>query len=415
MTSDDRPRRSEQRYSRYSRMSYDEVLPPQPPEEPSFAEIAARALNRPHALQQTPRPVNGRSPAPGGQRWDQPPPPEPEPASWSQEDYEQLSPPPLQPRQARAPQPPRQPERWPDEEPYSGQEPPPDYAEETPFAEPARRKPKILSRGRLKAEPEREARPAEPRKPGAFVRALQGARSKAGPALASGAFWLANNLRRREIRKRYNRALVFCHAKVLDRKLEELFFVPTRLDERIDPAPERGIHYDGPVPSAVFSWIMAMMPADLRQFAFIDVHAGRGRTALLASKWNFNRILAYEYDPKIFDDLQMNIAQYPRSRMVCRNVDCYRGDIDGIRLPDQPCVIYFSSAWREKMIPGVMDYVRSTYRQSPRRIYVVFENVDQETALAGDGVFERIEPQLSERLKLRLLSPMDFRLYRSLV
>jgi hypothetical protein len=256
---------------------------------------------------------------------------------------------------------------------------------------------------------------AEKAGPGALARTATAIRTKAAPALVNSASWLAHNLRRREIRKRYNRALVFGHTKILDRKLEKLFFVPTRKSEIVDPDPDRGVHYDGPVPAAVFDWVMKLMPGDLRQFAFIDIRAGRGRTSLLASKANFNRIIAYEYDPDAFDDLQMNVAQYPRSRMVCRNVDCHRGDVDGVSLPDQPCVIWFSGAWREQMIGEIMNYVRETYRQSPRRIYVVLENAGNDTALAGDNIFEPVEPPLAERLKLRLLSPMDFKVYRSLV
>jgi 16S rRNA G966 N2-methylase RsmD len=245
-------------------------------------------------------------------------------------------------------------------------------------------------------------------------RAFKAVRAKAGPALINSAFWLAHNLRRREIRKRYNKALVFSHTRIADRRLEKLFFVPTLKSQLIDPAPERGIHYDGPVPASVFNWAMAPLPQDLRQFAFIDIRAGRGRTSLLAAKRNFNRIIAYEYDDQVFDDLSMNIAQFPRSLMACRNIDCYRGDIDGIRMPDQPCVVYFSGAWREQVIPGVMNYVRQTYRQSPRRIYVVLENVDDKSALASDDIFQRVEPALADRLKLRLLSPMDFRVYRTI-
>jgi hypothetical protein len=183
--------------------------------------------------------------------------------------------------------------------------------------------------------------------------------------------------------------------------------------QSIDPAPDRGIHYDGPIPAAVFDWVMSMVADDPRPFAFIDIRAGRGRTSLLAARRNFNRILAYEWDEPLYEDLRMNIAQYPRSLMACRNIDCYRGDVAGISLPDQPCVIYFSGAWREQLIPGVMNYVRQTFRQSPRRIYVILENVTEETVLGGDEIFGRLEPALAERLKLRLLSPMDFRVYRT--
>jgi hypothetical protein len=389
--SSDESGRPAQRYSRFSRSVFDDVTPPSPPEEKSLADIATRALRAAHN-------APPRS-APRDQSDDrQPPPPEPSP-HWNDAARQP----------ARTPPPPRRE----DLRPAFGREAPTEAPRQqgpAPQAEKQNSEP-----ARAPSEKARSVRgKITPGEAGAFSRAFKAARAKAGPALANGAFWLAHNLRRREIRKRYNKALVFGHTRVADRRLEKLFFVPTLKSQLIDPAPERGIHYDGPVPASVFNWAMALLPEDLRQYAFIDVHAGRGRTALLAAKRNFNRIIAYEYDEQIFDDLSMNIAQYPRSLMVCRTIDCHRGDIDGLSVPDQPCVIYFSGAWREQMIPGVMNYVRDTYRKSPRLIYVILENVDDETALADDDVFQKLEPGLGERLKLRLLSPMDFRVYRTI-
>ncbi len=377
-----------QRYSRFSRSIYEDAAPPNPPEEPSLADIAARALRRDPPLRHLRRDESDLR---------QPPPPEPSP-HWSEAARQTVrTPPPAPPRQE-------------DLRPAFGRE---GSAEAMPRHDPApvveirpATQPKGPAKKLLRARPDGE--------PGPLSRAFADARAKAGPALMNSALWIAHNLRRREIRKRYNKALVFGHTRVADRKLEKLFFVPTLKAQIIEPAPERGILYDGPVPASVFNWVMAQVPDDLRQFAFVDMHAGRGRAALLAARRNFNRIIAYEYDEQIFDDLSMNIAQYPRSLMMCRNIDCHRGDVDGVRLPDQPCVIYFSGAWREKMIPGVMDYVRQTYRQSPRRMYVILENVAEETALTADDIFQKLEPPLGERLKLRLLSPMDFRVYRTI-
>ncbi len=421
MTNERRPKPA-QRYSRFSQSTYDDVLPP-PPEEPSFAEIVMRALNGHHNSARDLGPAGRDS---GGQRgWEQPPPPDPS-VFWEMETREAPDP---APRQAPSPDPdpvapPKpSPMSTPIEAEFSelpGERkaaPPPrdPLAEKTakaeiqePAAEPAPAQKSEKRRGhRLKQAGRKGA--------GALAAVAGTVRTKAAPALVNSALWLAHNLRRREIRRRYNRALVFGHTRIADRKLEPLFFIPTRKSEAINPAVERGIHYDGPVSSAVFDWIMALMPSDLRQYAFVDIRAGRGRTSLLASKLEFNRIIAYEYDAEIFDDLQMNVAQYPRSRMKCRNIDSYRGDVDGIRLPDQPCVIWFSSAWREPMIAGVMNYVRETYRQSPRRIYVVLENTADDTAIASDNIFDPIDPPLAERLKLKLLSPVDFKVYRSLV
>ena len=398
--SGDESGRPVQRYSRFSRSNYDDLAPPRPPEDTTLADITARALRR--AEGSTRRPSLRDN---GDDR--QPPPPEPSPY-WSEAASQpSRTPPPALRHESREPA-------------LRRESPQPALRREAPAEAP----PQAPA---PKAETITAEVPEAPRKKAGRVRgeragratatlsaAVKAARTKAGPRLLNGAFWVARNLRRREIRKRYGKALIFGHTRVADRKLEKLFFVPTLQTQQIDPAPERGILYDGPIPASVFNWVMAQVPDDLRNFAFIDVRAGRGRTSLLAARRNFSRIIAYEYDAQLFDDLSMNIAQYPRSLMLCRNIDHHRGDVDGIRLPDQPCVLYFSGAWREPMIPGVMDYVRQTYQQSPRRIYVIMENVDDETPLAGNDIFQRLDPGLGARLKMRFLSPMAFRVYRTI-
>jgi len=266
--------------------------------------------------------------------------------------------------------------------------------------------------------------PAPPRKPAAkladqllekAMEAARFARAKAVPALGAAALWAAHNLRRKEIRRRYGKGLALLHGRVLDRKLEQHFYVPTLALQRFGPDLDRGIVYEGPVPSAAFAWALSLAPENLREYAFVDFRAGRGRAMLLASQRNFERIIGYEYDAALHDDLQMNIAQFPRSKMMCRDVQCFRGDRTGVSIPDQPCVLYFSGAWREELLPGIMNYVRESYRHKPRRIYVILENVDDGVVLPPDEVFHRMELPLAEKLKLRLFSPMDFQVYRSQV
>lgn len=275
--------------------------------------------------------------------------------------------------------------------------------------------PQTVAEGGAKAPKSKPAKQSE--WPAAAKLAFSQAAAKAVPAVTNAAsrsaLWVAHNLRRRELRKRYGEALVFTHNRVLDRNLERLFFVPTLKGARIAPSPDRNILYDGPVPGRVFDWAMAFLPKDLRGYAFIDFRAGSGRPMLLAAKHNFDRIIGFEFNAQAFDDLQMNIAQYPRSLMACRNIDCYRGDLDGVSIPDQPSVLYFQAAWREEMLGGVMDYVRETYRQSPRQLYVVLENADEGMSLEQDGIFRRLEPALQERVKLKLLSPLEFQVYSS--
>ncbi len=240
-------------------------------------------------------------------------------------------------------------------------------------------------------------------------------RKNAIPALGRAGVWLARNLRAKEIRRRYSKALALVHGRLLDRRLERHFYVSTLAAERFAPAPDRGILYEGPVPAYAFAWVMSQLPRDLREFAFVDIRAARGRTMLLAAQRNFERIIGYEYDAASYDDLQMNIAQFPRSKMLCRDVQAYRGDRSGVTIPDQPCVLYVANAWREDLMSGVMHYVRSSFIHKPRRIYLILENSDAKLALPADDIFHRMELPFAEKLKLRLFSPMEFQLYRTAI
>jgi hypothetical protein len=419
--SNERPSRPDQRFSRYSRAAYDEFAPAPSDNELSLVELTERALKRERAPEPA---ITAGRPLPSFDEMpprgiDQPPPP-PETDFWNAEDAHALQ------HNGRAQHPladslaarlnghhqPAAPDQPAHVQHISmlldgGAQMPEPPAKRTRRQERATETPEIKAK-------RREARREKTRAAGDAVKSTSlTLRRKVGPLLISSGLWLAQNLRRREIRRRFSRLLAFGHAHLTDRKTEQLFFVPSRMAERFDPAPDRGIHYDGPVPVKAFEWIMSFMPDDLREFAFIDVRAGLGRTSLLAARYNFKRIAAYEYEAKLFDDLQMNIAQYPRSRMVCRNIDADRGDIDGIVLPDQPSIIYFSNAWREPMIEGVVNYISDTYRQSPRRIYIILENTAADTAIEQSNIFDLVEAPITERLKLRLLSPIDFKVYRS--
>jgi hypothetical protein len=86
-----------------------------------------------------------------------------------------------------------------------------------------------------------------------------------------------------------------------------------------------------------------------------------------------------------------------------------------VSIPDQPCVLYFANAWREELMAGIMNYVREAYRHKPRRIYIILENIDDKVVLPADEIFHRQEVPLALKLKLRLLSPTDFQIYRSLL
>ena len=72
---------------------------------------------------------------------------------------------------------------------------------------------------------------------------------------------------------------------------------------------------------------MAAIDYDFSRLTFVDYGAGKGRVLLLASEHPFAAVGGIEFAEELHDDAVMNIAQYPRSRMKCRNVECVLEDV----------------------------------------------------------------------------------------
>jgi hypothetical protein len=165
----------------------------------------------------------------------------------------------------------------------------------------------------------------------------------------------------------------------------------------------------------VFEWVLDRLPKDLREYAFVDFRAGRGRVILLAARRNFEKVIGYEFDDQIHDDLVMNIAQFPRSQMACRNIESLRGDREGVSIPDQPAVLFFANAHRDELLSVVLNYAAASHQRNPRSIYLVLLNPDKALPAGTENTFKSVHWPLIDRVKLSLLSPVQIAVYHASV
>ncbi len=172
---------------------------------------------------------------------------------------------------------------------------------------------------------------------------------------------------------------------------------------------------DRPTPERVFKWATAMLPRDLQSFTFFDLGAGRGRVLLMATKYNFEKIIGAEWNQVLQDDAVLNIAQYPRSLMACRDVECLYGDARQLTLTKDPAVFYFFNNFHTGDMKRTLDQIAASYRANPRRLYILMIEPENEHIILDTEVFQRIEFPMLTRLKHKIFSPYRIVAYRSLV
>jgi hypothetical protein len=252
-----------------------------------------------------------------------------------------------------------------------------------------------------------------------LARATECGRDNVLPEIERTGAKLKEHARPDQLKKDYRNFLHWLNERVLDPPKEQLFFVPTK-----DPVALSGLTVRGPnrehghdyrpSPCQVFEWALAGIDYDLSKLTFVDHGAGKGRVLLLASEHPFAAIGGIEFAEELHDDAVMNIAQYPRSRMRCRNVECVYEDASQVGPPDGEAVHYFFNSFSREVFAEVLHNLVVSYRERPRRLYLILVDPIATDLVDNSGVFTRMEIPLHERVKLRLFSPYEVAIYRSL-
>ena len=229
---------------------------------------------------------------------------------------------------------------------------------------------------------------------------------------------LTRRIRMRDWKRRRLALLSHIHRHVFDRKTEQLLFYKTPLFdvyhvEDTEKGPEKSFFYQGPIPRKLLDWALSALPHDLKRYAFVDFRASNGRTLLLAARHNFEYAAGYAFDMEDSETLEMNLAQYPRTYLACRDVRALRGDRDGVLVPSQPSVLFFPDSLSEGHLDIILTYVATSLKLDPRPIYLIFENAGRERSREQMSLFEKIRLPLLNQAKAFLFAPVSIAVYRS--
>jgi hypothetical protein len=252
-----------------------------------------------------------------------------------------------------------------------------------------------------------------------LARAVEIGRENVLPEIERASAKLKEHTRRDRLEHDYRNYLLKLHERVLDPAVEQLFFKPTK-----DPVPLSGLTIRGnhreyghdyrPSPCRLVEWTIAALDYDLSRLTFVDHGAGKGRVMLLASQHPFQAIGGVEFAEELHDDATMNIAQFPRSRMKCRTVECVLDDASALGPPEGEAVHYFFNPFAREIFAEVLDNIVVSYRRRPRRLYLILVDPVATDLIDQSGVFQRHTLPQIERLKIKAFSPYEVALYRSL-
>ena len=252
-----------------------------------------------------------------------------------------------------------------------------------------------------------------------LVRAAQIGRENVLPELERTGAQFRERTRPERLKRDYIESLMRLHERVLDRSMERLFFVPTAAPVALEGLTIVGTHREQghdyrPTPYYIFEWALSAIDFDLARLSFVDYGAGKGRVLLLAAQHGFKAVGGIEFAEELHDDAMMNIAQFPRSRMICRNVECILEDAANVGCLDGEAVHYFFNPFSREVFAEVLASIVASYRANPRRMYLVLVEPIALDLVEKSNIFQRLALPPAQRLRGKLFSPYEIAVYRTL-
>jgi hypothetical protein len=253
-----------------------------------------------------------------------------------------------------------------------------------------------------------------------FGKAAEIGKESVLPDFGKASAKLRERVRSDRLKQDWRKSLIWLHENVFDTSIEKLFFASTKGRVAADSLTVIGTrqaegHDYRPTPKLVFDWALSAIDEPLNKLSFVDYGAGKGRVLLLASQHPFMAVGGIEYAEELHDAAVMNIAQFPRSQMKCRDVECIHDDAAEIGALEGPAVHYFFNPFSRAVFADVLNILVASYRDHPRRLYLILIDPVAEDLVERSGIFMPLSLPPTVRLRAELLSPYKIAVYRSLV
>jgi hypothetical protein len=136
--------------------------------------------------------------------------------------------------------------------------------------------------------------------------------------------------------------------------------------------------------------LRAQTHCEFRDFIFIDLGSGKGRTLLMAADYPFRRILGIELLPELHKIALENLRKYGSESQKCFALEAICADASDFVFPGEPMILYLFNPLPESGLRSVIAHLEQSLREHPRTMYVIYHNPLLERVLTESPALRKI-------------------------
>jgi SAM-dependent methyltransferase len=146
-----------------------------------------------------------------------------------------------------------------------------------------------------------------------------------------------------------------------------------------------------PTEAALFHQMLDELKIDFREFTFIDLGSGKGRTLLMASDYPFRHIVGVELFPALHAIAESNIAAYKKDSQLCFDLKSVCADARNFEFPAEATLLYLFNPLPASGLNMVFENLKQSLQKSPRTVYVLYHNPEHEPLLNQCSYLQKID------------------------
>lgn len=178
-----------------------------------------------------------------------------------------------------------------------------------------------------------------------------------------------------------------------ERHFDRQFGIETRQDRdpgwMADIESPNWMHGKGyePAPTDSLTATLESLQIVYEDFVFVDFGSGKGRSLFVAAQFPFRKIVGVEYSPRLHETAARNIRNFRNPAQKCPDIEAVLEDAARFPIPRGSAVLFFNQPFDEPVFEPVIQRIRESYEQSPRKLFVVYYYPECEHLFEREDIF----------------------------
>lgn len=134
----------------------------------------------------------------------------------------------------------------------------------------------------------------------------------------------------------------------------------------------------GPTPPRALPVLLENFGPDFSQTTFVDLGSGKALAMLLASHFNFKKIIGVEFAIELHEAALRNVAKYSTKDQKCKDLELIHGDALEYEFPDSDLFVYLCNPFTDNLLREIINKLILLRERTGRSISIVYLQMRRE-------------------------------------